>query len=464
VLVTVPIALFGWLLVVPALFLILPGRRAALIGVIGGVLFLPMAAYHVQGIPEFSKLSSIGYGLAIGIALTSLSRFASTRPSWLDLWMCGWLLVVPLSILANGMEVKFALSSLLSTALVYLMPYLAGRMFVVREQDSVELASAIVIGGLCYVPLCWMEMRLSPQLHAWVYGFHQHEFAQTWRSGGWRPMVFMQHGLMVAGWMMSATLMAAWLVAAKVRQVGRISTVYAFVVLVATLMLMRSLGALALFGVGIGFLAAVRALRMPALIAVLAIVPAGYLFARVGLKWDALQIVEISQAISPERASSLLFRIRNETLLIERALERPMLGWGGYGLNQLQGEDGSDITITDSLWIAMLGVRGLVGMICLYGWFLSPAIVVAWRCRRRDLKPSIRWVLLGLCSVSLFFAFDTLFNAMINQVYFMLSGALVSLAKALEGRARPGPRRDESRRAVVPGARTVDSLGSAACT
>ena len=34
-------------------------------------------------------------------------------------------------------------------------------------------------------PLCVIELRFSPQLHNWVYGYHQHDFVQTIRDGGY---------------------------------------------------------------------------------------------------------------------------------------------------------------------------------------------------------------------------------------------------------------------------------------
>src|SRR5439155_21163091 len=77
------------------------------------------------------------------------------------------------------------------------------------------------IGGLVYVPLCWFEVRMSPQLHVWVYGVRHHAFVQQMRDGGYRPMVFMQHGLMVAMWMAMTSLIGCWLWKAKtIRQIG----------------------------------------------------------------------------------------------------------------------------------------------------------------------------------------------------------------------------------------------------
>ncbi|MDC7223945.1 MAG: hypothetical protein PQJ60_09405, partial [Spirochaetales bacterium] len=49
---------------------------------------------------------------------------------------------------------------------------------------------------------------MSPQLSRWIYGFHGHAFIQHIRGNGYRPMVFMQHGLMVSLWMASGTLVS----------------------------------------------------------------------------------------------------------------------------------------------------------------------------------------------------------------------------------------------------------------
>ncbi len=73
------------------------------------------------------------------------------------------------------------------------------------------IALGVFLGGLSYVPLCLYEIRMSPQLHRILYGFHQHEFVQTLRWGGFRPMVFMNHGLALGLWMTLACLSGYWL-------------------------------------------------------------------------------------------------------------------------------------------------------------------------------------------------------------------------------------------------------------
>jgi hypothetical protein len=91
------------------------------------------------------------------------------------------------------------------------VPYFVGRLYFCDVEGLRELAIGIFIGGLIYVPLCLFEMRMSPQLHVWLYGFHQHNWRQAYRFEGWRPTVFMQHGLAVALWMVIAAMVGYWL-------------------------------------------------------------------------------------------------------------------------------------------------------------------------------------------------------------------------------------------------------------
>ena len=429
---TIPIALFGWLVLTPLLFMMLPQRRAALVSVIGGSLFLPMASISLGWGPPLQKVSAVGIGLALGLILFETRRVLSIRWGFVDLLMLVWVMVPGMSVLANGLGITFVFSSSLGNLLTYGIPYLAGRLLFRDAAAAKDLAVGIVAGGLLYVPLCWLEIRLSPQLHSWVYGFHQHSFLQSFIDGGWRPTVFMQHGRMVATWMMSSALVAVWLWMGGVKIVWRVPIRIVVIALGATLLFLKSMGAILLFMTGAVLFALTRVLRTPVLVAMIALVPAVYLTARIGLRWNGSQLVEMSRPLSPERADSLLFRINSEEVLIGRALERPLLGWGGNARNLILDEEGKNTTVTDSLWISTMGVRGLVGLGCLYGWLTIPAAVVAWRCRRYGMDRSLQHIMLGLCSVSIFFAIDSLFNAMVNQVFILLCGAMVSLSGLLK--------------------------------
>ena len=63
----VPLALIGWLPLSLLLFATLPPRRAALLLVVAGTLFLPVGGYDLPGLPDYTKESAIAYGLLMGI-------------------------------------------------------------------------------------------------------------------------------------------------------------------------------------------------------------------------------------------------------------------------------------------------------------------------------------------------------------------------------------------------------------
>ena len=64
-----------------------------------------------------------------------------------------------------------------------------------RGLRALLLATAML--GLLYTPLCMFEILMGPNLHYRLYGFYQHDIVQTLRDGGFRPMVFMSHGLVL---------------------------------------------------------------------------------------------------------------------------------------------------------------------------------------------------------------------------------------------------------------------------
>jgi len=89
------------------------------------------------------------------------------------------------------------------------IPYAIGRIYCGDRAGLDDVAAAVVIGGLVYVPFCIFEMLTRPDLHALLYGSYQAPLRAAARYGGWRPMVFLRHGLMVAFWMAAALLAGA---------------------------------------------------------------------------------------------------------------------------------------------------------------------------------------------------------------------------------------------------------------
>jgi len=305
-----------------------------------------------------------------------------------------------------------------------------GRVYFNDWESIKELAVGVFLGGLIYMPLCWAEMRFSPQFHKWVYGFHQHSFAQTIRSGGYRPMVFMQHGIACAMWMTASAIVGVWLwTSGAVKQVFGIPTFVLAPMLALTAAMCHSAGALMLLIAGLGTFWWVRTFKntLPLLLLILFI--PGYVTLRASQTWTGENLVQFAQkTFGEDRAASLEHRLQAENLLTQKALEQPYFGWGRWNRNRVIDPDtGKDLAVTDGLWVIVLGTTGWVGLTAIMLVILLPAVLYWRRCPPR-------WWLHPMAASGAAFAvllplhmIDNLWNAMLNPIYVLLIGAMMGL-------------------------------------
>jgi hypothetical protein len=314
------------------------------------------------------------------------------------------------------------------------VPYLTGRLYFSSPEGLRRLAIGLFAAGLVYAPLCLWEIRMSPQLHAWVYGAYQHEWIQTLRSGGYRPMVFMQHGLMVGLWMSAASIvgLVMW-TSGTLRSWRGIPLWFAVPVLIATTILGKSFGAIILLLAGVAVLLLMRVSRASLPMALLLCIPLGYVGVRVSGVWTGAGLVDLASEASPERAHSLAFRIEAEEKLRARAAESPWLGWGGWGRSLARQYDDplrTETVTIDSLWIIVLGKYGVIGLGSLLLGLLVPVVVLWRRCSPALWSRPSAACAWALALVLTLYALDSLVNAMVNPVYLLIAGGLCGLAPA----------------------------------
>lgn len=426
--VTVPLALFGWPLIAVILCATIPPRRAVISAYIAAWLFLPVYSYSIPGLPDWTKTSATSISLMLGLLIFDFNRILAFRPRWIDLPMALWCLLPIPSSMANGLGFYDGFSTSLNQAFTWALPYLFGRIYLGDAEGLRELAIGLFIGGLVYVPLCAYEIRMSPQLHSMVYGFHQHSFLMTHRFGGWRPTVFMDHGLMVGLWMAMSCLAGIWLyVSGTLRSIRGISLPWFLVPLVLTTVLCKSLGALFLLAVGLTLLVAVRRYPSPIpLLLVAAVAPLYILLRSTGL-WSASELVEAARWVSEDRAKSLETRLENEDLLSNRALRRPLLGWGGWGRGRVRDESGTDISVTDGFWIIEFGFRGYAGLAGMLTVFLLPVAVLVRRFPVREWTRPWGAPAAALATIVALYLFDCITNAMITPLFVLAMGALTGM-------------------------------------
>ena len=134
--------------------------------------------------------------------------------------------------------------------------------------------------------------------------------------------------------------------------------------------------------------------------------------------------------VGADRAQSLEYRFDCENLLIDKAVQQPVFGWGGWGRSDVYREPDMPWrkkVVTDGLWIIYLGNKGFVGLTLLYMAMVLPAALFIWRfpprlwADPRLAAGSLAAVLLGL------YVIDCLLNAFPNMIYIVLCGGLMGL-------------------------------------
>ncbi|MEM9215068.1 MAG: O-antigen ligase domain-containing protein [Cyanobacteria bacterium P01_F01_bin.150] len=426
----VPLMLFAWLPIIVFLFRWLPPHRAVLIAFLGGFLFLPQHSYPLPVLPDYDRSTATCYGVIIGMLLFDIDRLRHLKLGWIDLPMVVWCLCPFATSISNDLGAYDGLLAMLKQISVWGLPYILGRMYFNSLDGMRQLAVGIFMGGLVYIPLCFYETVMSPQLHRMLYGFHQHSFAQTVRYDGYRPMVFLQHGLMVGSWMMSAGLIGIWLWRSKtIESVLGIPMKWLVIAQCTMVVLVKSTGAWILMLLGLGVMYFSKWYRVAILVwlLVLAVPPYLYFSASGDMRTDA--VVEfISENINPDRAQSLRFRFNNEEPLARKARERWIFGWGGWARAAIYSKyDGSQQSVSDSLWIVAYGAFGTVGLVSLTATLLFPSIgflisysAANWAHKRLAPVSAIMIILV-------LYTLDNLLNDMKIPLYILGMGGLSGL-------------------------------------
>jgi hypothetical protein len=138
-------------------------------------------------------------------------------------------------------------------------------------------------------------------------------------------------------------------------------------------------------------------------------------------------ITDFSRSIDPRRADSLNFRLVNEDRLLSRAEEKPLFGWGGWGRGRVYNQSGRDISVTDGLWVIVIGQNGWHGYLTIFGLWGVPALILA---RRRAQLPTILFVPASVATLLAITLLDAIPNSGIPVLSWFLAGALLGWTEA----------------------------------
>lgn len=440
--------LFGWPLVILGLFRRLPPGRALIWSILGGYLLLPpIANVDLPLIPPLDK-ASIPNLTAFVVCLALIGRTSVSLPdSRLTRLLLLMFVFTPVATaLTNSEPIIFAKGALpglsiydsISFALAQLiaiMPFVLGRNLLATEEAQRDLLKALAVAGLAYSIPMLIEVRLSPQLNVWIYGFFQHAFDQMMRYGGFRPIVFLEHGLWVALFAMMAFVSA--LVLAKTEsanQRGRyvFFTFYLGVVLV----LCKSAASLVYAAALVSLLVFTTTRTQMRVAMVLATIVLVYpLLRSLGLI-PIDDIMSLANWADPDRAQSLGFRTNNENLLLAHAAEKPLFGWGGWGRNFVYDFlTGKRITTVDGRWIIVMGVAGWVGYLAEFGLLALPVLMLM-RVAKTEGENFSKYA----APLALLFAFtlvDLLPNATLIPMTWLIAGSMLGYVEGRRAEIRP---------------------------
>jgi hypothetical protein len=427
--------------------LLRPAIACPIIMLAGQMFMPPMLGFDLPVLPEITKEVLVPLSALFACVVLRRRSLAGSRPGrGYDLFVVAQMLGFVGTVLTNSDPIRFGplirpgyalheiVSGMLESSLFWWPPFYLGRALTRTSKDLKNLFVIVAIAGLVYTPFLLIEMRLSPQLNLWIYGYHQTLMIQTLRGSGFRPKVFMRHGLNVAFFMAFTVLAAAALHKARQRVLGVKAGLVALYLL-AFLILCRSAGALTYVLMFAPLLLLTRPPTQARWAAGLALVVFSYPVLRA---IDLVPVDSISHfflsVFGEERASSLAYRLEQEGIVLRRALERIVFGWGGYDRQFPHDQLGRKTFFIDGLWVIQIGARGLIGYLAMFGMLLVPA----WRARRTIAglgEPRDRVLVACLALMAVLYALDLIPNSSVDPYLTYLVGALVGTERGLT----PGP-------------------------
>ena len=428
--------LVAWPVVTAVLFQRMEVRRAFVWSILGAYMFLsPLTAIALPVVPDMDKTTLPNIAAAIMAMLLGYRVLQMPSNPLMKILIVLWIVGPWDSIFGNeqplieGITYRPAQSAydafnVMLRQAVVVVPLLMGRNLLAEDGSERLILRALLTGGLIYSLPMLVEVRLSPQINVWIYGYFAHDFGQMMRYGGYRPMVFMTHGLWVALFTFSALIAAAALARAQRLDLRALAIVgWMAVMLVICKSMAPILYALAV--VPLVLLAPARIQLTVA--AVLAMIVLSFPLLRLSGLVPVEGLIAAANAIDPDRALSLAFRLHNEDLLLARAAEKLWTGWGSFGRNLIVDPvSGEYVTIPDGAWIITMGVQGLPGYVIEFGLYTLP-VFMAWRTRAVRSEPLLAALVLMHATMLI----DLIPNATLTPLTYLLAGIIVGRVEYL---------------------------------
>jgi hypothetical protein len=434
------LVLVAWMLLSALLLLDRNRARGFSIAVVGGLMLLPSGqGITIVGLPDLDKGNVASLGLLLGTLAFHPARIFQFRPRASDALLLALVCLAVVTAMSNGYRLYDGLSLARGQLFAFVLPIFLARIHLDSPKALLTFLAALVVAAVAYLPLEVWEFRMSPQLHRQTYGFHPHSFITFVRGSLFRPVVYFNQPLTLGRF--NAFLAFLALLPLRPYLTRRFPYgQYYFLAPLLALLLSRSWGPYMMFALLCGlYYVARRALWVPYLVPAAAGVWLILVFAGVQPLYG---VVDSIAKLNPQRADSLRYRLDALDEYRVAILEKPGVGWGGWGNARTR-------RATDSAFLINGLSRGLTGALMLYGWWFW-VMHMSFRLARR-----IRGTPLGktFLSIGLLIAVAMAICAIDDALDYhilYLAGSVMALERVLRGvspargvRApRPAPQRE----------------------
>jgi len=442
------VALFSWPIITVILYLRMNVVRATLWSILGAFLLLPRGTeVDLPLFPPLDKSTVSNLSAYFACWFVAGKRVRLLPSSNLIRFFLIVYLVSPFitallnqqpiiagPIYIKGMNYYDAFSAVIRQVL-FMLPFSMGLTLFRTEKDLEYVFKILAVCGLLYSIPMLLEVRFSPQLNRWIYGYHPAQFVQNKRADSFRPVVFIGHGLAVAYFTMMSLVAAAILKRIRLT-VANIDSRIVFVFLGVMLLLCKSLASFVYAIIILSMMFFFSPVKQVKFSRFLAIIIIAYPLIRTAELFPLNDLVDVASLVSNERAHSLNYRFENEEILLNKAKEHLLFGWGSWGRNRVYDlVTGRDLSVTDGRWIITLGMFGLIGYFAEFGLLILPIM----QCRKAVTKSTNsreRFMLGGLSLLLAINMLDLLPNSTIMPFSWMLAGILIGYAEALKIRLK----------------------------
>jgi hypothetical protein len=432
----------GWIAVGLFLFYRYSVRVAILANFLGGWAVLPGAQYAptTEAFPYWvlgvclptnyllTKAIVIGFTGLAGVLIFRPADLKEFRPGVRDLPMFLWCCVPLLSSAARGNAFDEGVTGAAYLVISWAVPWILGRIYFSVYGAQLMAAKALVIAGLCYVPICITEMITGPQLYAFFCGYQPYRWVGAGRYFGFRPIGMMEDGNQLGIWMAASALIAVSLTVRKIapRVIG-IAMGWIAAVLTASVLLCQSAGSIVLLFILLPVTLVKRRVVLRWAIAIVVFAIVGFTVVRMSDLLPLRTLAErhgtflhsVASVLASTGRESFAWRFAREESHIKIALQKPILGFGQW--NWWMNGDSRPW----SLWLLVFGMYGLVGVIALGSIFFLPVIQATWSSSDSEASNDSD-LRLALAAVILMVAIDSLLNGALILPYLLVMGGLAT--------------------------------------